>query len=246
MSSARSAAPAGFKAAANIAFRAAATVTVQGLNLAGQRAVSDNVGRGVPQPCLACMDYSIVMRPAGEIRQWDQQSQYTTFELGIIRDNIATSAATAIVAPGMVFGSGAFQFGVGYHYRGTDMMVNGGLDMVGGATSLILNLRSAAKGALTFNEGVLDNFTKHAFTNGRHADLGLSVQSMTSKAYNLIEQNMALLKVGDNTLIGNINGVQKSLKAFVRDGKIMSINMYPGISNRVTNGSIIKFGNVKW
>jgi hypothetical protein len=99
---------------------------------------------------------------------------------------------------------------------------------------------------MTFNEGVLGNFTKHAFAGGRHADLGLSVETMASKGMNLVEQNMSLLKAGDNTLIGNINGIQKSFKAFVQDGKIMSVNMYPGVSNRVTQGNVINFGNVTW
>ena len=104
----------------------------------------------------------------------------------------------------------------------------------------------AAKGGLSFNEGVLGNFTKHAFAGGRHADLGLSVETMTSKGMNLIENNMSLLKAGDNTLIGNINGIQKSFKAFVKDGKIMSVNMYPGVSNRMTQGTVINFGNITW
>ncbi|MHB9148133.1 MAG: hypothetical protein ACYC2U_07110 [Candidatus Amoebophilus sp.] len=103
-----------------------------------------------------------------------------------------------------------------------------------------------AKVKLAFNRGVLENFSKHAFTGGRHADLGLSVETMASKGLNLIEQNMHLLKVGDNTLIGNINGIQKTFKAFVKDGKIMSVNMYPRVTNRVTHGAVINFGNVVW
>lgn len=90
------------------------------------------------------------------------------------------------------------------------------------------------------------NFAKHAFANGRHADLGMSVENMASKGLNLVEQNMSLLKAGDNTLIGNINGIQKSFKAFVQDKKIVSVNMYPGVSNRITQGTVINFGNVKW
>jgi hypothetical protein len=31
----------------------------------------------------------------------------------------------------------------------------------------------AAKTGLTFNKGVLENFTKHAFAGGRHADTGI-------------------------------------------------------------------------
>ena len=107
-------------------------------------------------------------------------------------------------------------------------------------------LGNAAKSGLSFSKGVLENFTKHAFAGSRHADLGLSVETMASKGMNLVESNMHLLKAGDNTLIGNINGIQKSFKAFVQDGKIMSVNMYPGVSNRVTQGTTINFGNVTW
>ncbi len=57
---------------------------------------------------------------------------------------------------------------------------------------------------------------------------------------------MSLLKAGDNTLIGKINGVEKSFKAFVKEGMILSVNMYPGVSKRVTKGTIINFGNIKW
>ena len=103
-----------------------------------------------------------------------------------------------------------------------------------------------AKTGLSFKKGVLENFTKHAFAGGRHADLGLSVETMASKGMNLIEQNISLLKAGDNTLVGSINGIQKSFKAFVKDAKIMSVNMYPGVSNRISKGTIINFGNVTW
>lgn len=104
----------------------------------------------------------------------------------------------------------------------------------------------AAKTGLTFNKGVKEAFIKHFNSGGRHADLGLSVETMASKGMNLVESNMHLLKAGDNTLIGNINGIQKSFKTFVKDGKIMSVNMYPGVSNRVTQGTTINFGNVSW
>jgi hypothetical protein len=104
----------------------------------------------------------------------------------------------------------------------------------------------ASKDGISFSEGVSGNFSKHAFAGGRHADLGLSVETMTSKGMGLIKNNVSLLKAGDNTLIGNINGIQKSFKAFVKDGKIMSVNMYPGVSNRATQGTFINFGSVTW
>ncbi len=90
---------------------------------------------------------------------------------------------------------------------------------------------------------VLEGFAKHAFAKGKHSDLGLSIEKMISKGGELITNNAHLLKEGDNTLVGNINGIQKS---FVKDGQIMSINMYPGTSNRITRGLTINFGNIKW
>jgi hypothetical protein len=104
----------------------------------------------------------------------------------------------------------------------------------------------ATKSGYIFKEGVFEGFSKHAFAGGRHSDLGLPVDVMASKGLSLIEKNMVLLKTGDNTLVGNINGIPKSFKTFVQDGKIMSVNMYPGISSRSTQGTVINFGNVKW
>ncbi|WP_167554263.1 hypothetical protein [Sphingobacterium sp. CZ-2] len=69
---------------------------------------------------------------------------------------------------------------------------------------------------------------------------------MVENAFKLIESNKAILKPGDNTLIGTINGIQKSLKAFVKDGEILSVNMYPGVSTRISDGGIIKFGDILW
>lgn len=69
---------------------------------------------------------------------------------------------------------------------------------------------------------------------------------MASKGMDLVKNNSHMFKNGDNTLIGNINGIQKSFKAFVREGQIISVNMYPGISNRATQGTTINFGNITW
>ena len=69
---------------------------------------------------------------------------------------------------------------------------------------------------------------------------------MASKGISLIEEHISMLQPGDNTLVGYINGIQKSFKAFVKEGQIISVNMYPGVSNRVTQGTIINFGNIKW
>ncbi|MCD2421589.1 hypothetical protein LQ567_02375 [Niabella pedocola] len=116
-----------------------------------------------------------------------------------------------------------------------------------GMRCLVVDLQQLPqKGDYHLTKGVLGILTKHAFAGGRHADLGLSVETMASKGLNLVEQNMPFFEAGGNTLIGNINGIQKSFKAFVQDGKILSVNMYPGISNRVPHGTVINFGNVTW
>ncbi len=102
------------------------------------------------------------------------------------------------------------------------------------------------KTALAFADDVAENFIKHAFSKGRHNDLGLTVEAMTSNTLKLIEQNKALLQAGDNTLIANVNGIAKSFKAYVKDGKIISINMYSGVSERATKGPIINVGEITW
>lgn len=76
--------------------------------------------------------------------------------------------------------------------------------------------------------------------------MGLADEQIATKAFDVIKQNQALLKVVDNTLTGTINGIEKSFKAFVKDSKIISVNMYPGISGRITQGTIIDYGNLIW
>lgn len=88
-------------------------------------------------------------------------------------------------------------------------------------------------------------FLRHAFSNNRHTDLGMSNQEITNKAMSLIEKNRTLLKEGDNTLIGKVNGIEKSFKAYMKNEKVISINMYPGISNR-SIGTVINYGEITW
>lgn len=107
--------------------------------------------------------------------------------------------------------------------------------------------KSGAKNSgLSIGEGVLEKFTKHAFEKGRHDDLGLSVEIMTKKAFNLVGKNFSKLASGDNTMHVVINGVQKTIMANVKNGVVRSINMYPGVTNRVTQGAVIDLGKVTW
>ena len=99
---------------------------------------------------------------------------------------------------------------------------------------------------LKFRQVAKEAFKKHTLANGRHNDLGVSSEKLVENAFKLIENNKSMLKTGDNTLMGTINGIQKSFKFFVKDGEIMSVNMYPGVSNRVSGGTTIKFGDLLW
>ena len=90
------------------------------------------------------------------------------------------------------------------------------------------------------------NSTQHANANNRNNDLDISESKMAEKTTALIMRNRYRLKEGDNTFVGKINGINKSIKAFVRNGEVISTNLYPGTSNRRTDGPIIKFGNKKW
>jgi hypothetical protein len=107
-----------------------------------------------------------------------------------------------------------------------------------------------SKGSLPISKMELEKFIIHGFRDNRHADLGLPVDTMASKGYKLIEDNFSKLKVGDNTVIANINGVTKSFKVFIKDGKIMALNFYSGISKRTSNvkntGTVINVGDIKW
>ena len=90
------------------------------------------------------------------------------------------------------------------------------------------------------------NSTQHANAKNRNNDLDISESKMAKKTTELVMRNRYRLKEGDNTFVGKINGINKSIKAFVRNGEVISTNLYPRISNRITDGPIIKFGNKKW
>ncbi len=90
------------------------------------------------------------------------------------------------------------------------------------------------------------NSTNHANAKNRNNDLNISENKMSEKMTELVMRNRYRLKEGDNTFVGKINGIDKSIKAFLQNGKVISTNLYPGISNRKTDGPIIKFGNIKW
>lgn len=75
----------------------------------------------------------------------------------------------------------------------------------------------------------------------------LTEDELVSNTTDLIHQQSHLLRQSDNTLIGKINGLDRSVKVYLDNNTIKSINLYPGISNRGNlKNSIINFGEVKW
>jgi len=102
------------------------------------------------------------------------------------------------------------------------------------------------KGGLSIADGVLEKLTEHAFAKGRHADLGLPTETMASNIMALVTKNLSKLSSGNNTMHVTINGIQKTIMTNVANGTVRSVNMYPGVSNRVTQGTVRNLGNVKW
>ena len=95
-------------------------------------------------------------------------------------------------------------------------------------------------------EDVVEKYSFHTFSGGRHNDLGLTEDYMKQKITDFVYERQNLLVNGDNTFKGNINGLNRSFKVFYENGRIRSINMYPNISNRITKGALYDFGKIKW
>ena len=113
------------------------------------------------------------------------------------------------------------------------------------ASSRAVTAMMAAR-ATVIGKGVLEKLIAHGLAKGRHADLGLPAKDAALRVIDLVSKNLSRLKTGDNTLYVVINGVQKTIKAFVEKGVVISINIYPGVSNRVTQGVIIELGKLIW
>lgn len=65
---------------------------------------------------------------------------------------------------------------------------------------------------------------------------------------NFVIERQAELRIGDNTFVGKINGFDKSIKVYVNENHVIqSMNLYPGVSNRINlKNPIVFFGNIKW
>lgn len=106
---------------------------------------------------------------------------------------------------------------------------------------------------LSIPDETIEKFQRHFNAHNRHNDLNLSVDKMTENVKKVVMENQQLLRQGDNTLVGQINGVDKSIKVYLDNTTIRSLNLYPGISNRGLTGGkqvlknpIINFGSKKW
>lgn len=99
---------------------------------------------------------------------------------------------------------------------------------------------------ISISDNTLDKFNKHAFSENRHVDLHLPNEEITLNVKDFVLQNQSQLRQGDNTFLMNINGIDKSIKVYLENTTIKSINLYPGISNRISTNPPIKMGNFHW
>jgi len=102
--------------------------------------------------------------------------------------------------------------------------------------------------ASSIRKGALQKLYEHGTRNNRLASTGLRRDELAARGYELVRQNLGQLQNGNNTIIANVNGVSTSVTAVVRNGEVMSINMYPNtsITPRVSQGNVINLGNVNW
>jgi hypothetical protein len=98
---------------------------------------------------------------------------------------------------------------------------------------------------IVINKGVLQKFAEHGFRGNRHSNLGLQIDEMAAKGYDLVKQNLSKLQNGDNTLSAVINGIEKTFRVNVENGTVRSINMFDGPSPRVL-GVKIDLGQISW
>lgn len=133
-----------------------------------QSAITNQLKASV-QNQISTLNPKIKLKPQGEVRPWDPMSRYSDFELGMIRNNIATDLTIAALAPEVVFGRGAFQFGVGYHYGNSDLMISGGADMIAGTGAAPLKyLKFAGKGGVNLTESQLKSISSYESQIAKH------------------------------------------------------------------------------
>jgi len=88
---------------------------------------------------------------------------------------------------------------------------------------------------------LLAKYDRHIFSQDHILkgimDLGTDKAEILDKVVQTIEKNSDNLKDGSNFILENINGHEATVKVFLKDGEIMSIDAYKGIPTR-------QYGNV--
>jgi hypothetical protein len=181
-------------------------------------------------------------------------SQYTSFIQG---DALRGMTEQSLIGSGTGFTLGTGVALANGESLG-DALSTGGQDaLLGFATGAISGMASGLRSAYKAGENpwngkekisntVQDKFKNHALSGGRHNDLELNDDQILERSNELIMKNRFNFSEGDNTMIGKVNGIDKSFKIYIRNGEIISTNMYPGVSTRVTNGNVIRYRNIKW
>ena len=84
---------------------------------------------------------------------------------------------------------------------------------------------------------------EHIFSSKHIKDgimlLGKNKEAILKQAEKIIEKHMKNLKEGSNQIETIMNGHQATIRVFVKDGEIVSVNIFKGISNRKL-GNLIK------
>lgn len=116
--------------------------------------------------------------------------------------------------------------------------------------SLLKGAKAAASAARVVDDlidfpstSLFESYEKHIFSDKHMArgvmDLGTDKQDIMNKIGSLVETNLSKLREGDNFILNKVNGHESTVKAFVREGKIISIDAYKGTAKRLY-GNVIK------
>ncbi|MCD7935627.1 MAG: hypothetical protein LUG98_02070 [Tannerellaceae bacterium] len=91
-----------------------------------------------------------------------------------------------------------------------------------------------------------EKFLVHGLAKNRHEHLGLTAEQIQNHLNEFIMDNYNNLAPGNNTFVGKINGYDTTIKVYMRPNGMGAIDMYPGISGRITDGTLYNFGKLKW
>jgi RHS repeat-associated protein len=106
---------------------------------------------------------------------------------------------------------------------------------------------AAAEMGITFESAeILAKYETHIFSknhiNEGILDLGKTRKSILSNIESTVNKNLSKLKEGDNFIYQKMNGQDATVKAFVKDGKVISIDAFKGKAQirDVTKVNVIK------